>query len=353
LRLSREAQQDSIRLKNLVGEAVEGLIQDGLRRPEAEEIVEPASQLPHREEIWGHRSQGMACFCGKDWFRVYTVPLEFDEQLFVSDRFHVKPLLPLLTADARFYVLALSQESARLFEATRHSIRELELPPIPRADVDGVEQVQQHHSHRAPAQGKGKTGEVIFHGQGGPEDRSKTDILHYFQRVNRAVTDVLREQRAPLVLACVGYLAPIYESANSYARLIKAKVPGSPDRWSLDELRRHAWKMVEGELLQEQKRAVQEFKNQQANQRATDNIREVVLAADAGRVGSLLVENGSQQWGRVEPELHTVHLCDGPEEGDEELLDYAVTRTLANDGDVHVLPDIPDTTSPDAAILRD
>jgi hypothetical protein len=38
----------------------------------------------------------------------------------VSDRFHLKPLLPLLTGDGKFYLLTLSQEDeVKFFEGSR------------------------------------------------------------------------------------------------------------------------------------------------------------------------------------------------------------------------------------------
>jgi hypothetical protein len=49
----------------------------------------------------------------------------------VSERFHVKPLLPLLSGDGRFYVLALSQNEIRLLQGTRYSVEQVDyLHPI-------------------------------------------------------------------------------------------------------------------------------------------------------------------------------------------------------------------------------
>jgi hypothetical protein len=44
-RAGRGIQQDSIRLKNLLGEAEEALTLSGLRTPEAQELLEPAEKL--------------------------------------------------------------------------------------------------------------------------------------------------------------------------------------------------------------------------------------------------------------------------------------------------------------------
>ena len=53
--------------------------------------------------------------------------MSFDELVVVSDNFHVKPLMPLLTGDNLFYVLALSQKEVRLIECTAYGSGRLKL----------------------------------------------------------------------------------------------------------------------------------------------------------------------------------------------------------------------------------
>jgi hypothetical protein len=110
------------------------------------------------------------------------------------------------------------------------------------------------------------------------------------------VSRTLRGQRAPLVLACVGYLAPLYESTNNYRNLFKAKVPGSPNRWSDEELRDHAWRLVEPHFRGKRKAAWAFF--QQAlgkKDGGSDDLRSVVLAADEGRVDTLFLARGTRR----------------------------------------------------------
>ena len=55
-----------------------------------------------------------------------------------GDRFHLKPLLPLLTGDGRFYVLAVSQNAVRLLQGTRHSIHEIRPELMPKSFADAT-----------------------------------------------------------------------------------------------------------------------------------------------------------------------------------------------------------------------
>src|SRR5690606_388741 len=154
---------------------------------------------------WTHLSEGLACFCAPDFFRCFHLPMPLDEAVYVNDRFHIKPVVPLLGSDARFYILALTQSTARLYEATRYSIHELGLPPLEAggARVDAAEQV-------LLSAGAETSDDALSQLHVGQSEQTKADILNFFHRVDREVGRLLRRQRAPLVLACVGYLAPIY-----------------------------------------------------------------------------------------------------------------------------------------------
>jgi hypothetical protein len=350
-RAGRERQQDAIRLKNLLGEARTRMLDDTESEYAADEILLPASNLRFDDEFWLKREEGMACFCAPEFFCAYQVPFGLNERVYVNRRFHVRPLLPLLRGDARIYILALTQESAKLFEATKFTIQEVELPELSRFELDGAEPALQYHSHKAPAQGKGATGETVYHGQGGVQDRSKKDTLRFFQMVDASVSRILRGRGAPLVLACVGYLAPLYESTNRNAHLIHGKVPGSPERWSESELRDHAWTLVEPHFRREQQKAWQEFQRLKERDGASDDVDAVVLAADQGRVETLFLVRGVERWGLVDPRGDHSPIA-AIERKQEELLDYAAAKTVSNGGAVVVMDSLPNTESPVAATFR-
>lgn len=342
-----QQQQNPIRLKNVIHKAQQILCDRGMNRPEAERILAPLQSLQADIEQWTHLSEGLACFCAPDFYRCFHLPMPLEEAIYVNERFHIKPVVPLLGSNARFYVLALTQSTAKLYEATRYSIHELALPPLEGsgARIDASEQV-------LSSAGVSTSSDALAQIQPGQSEQTKADILNFFHRVDREVGRLLRRQRAPLVLACVGYLAPIYETANHYNPLLKAKVPGNPDRWSLDELRSHGWKLAEPYFRQDQSRAINEWNNAAKVSKVSTDVREVVLAADEGRVGTLFVKKGAAQWGRLDREHREVELQSDEVPSGEELLDYAAARTLGNGGEVYLLDELPQTKSPVAATFR-
>ncbi|MBC7076734.1 MAG: hypothetical protein H5T92_00240 [Synergistales bacterium] len=236
-RTGAETRQDPIRFKNLLGQAEEGLRALGLRSPQARELLEPARKLLVDSAFWWHQSDGLAVFAAANLFRFYRLPLDFAELVVVGERCHVKPLLPLFMGDGHFFVLALSQNQIRLLEGTRYSVDEIDLEGVPTSLVEALgedreKQLQFHTRTGASGTGRRAAG---FHGHD-PADEAKDRILRYFRQVNDGLSQVLKDERAPLVLAGVDYLLPLYREANTYPHLSEQGITGNPEALTPAEL---------------------------------------------------------------------------------------------------------------------
>ena len=147
----------------------------------------------------------------------------------VSDRFHVSALLPLLTGDGRFFVLALSENEARLLAGTRFNVHVVNVPGLPAGVKDALrydDPQRELGSHAAERGGPGAR--VVLHGQGIGAEVQKERLGRYLQAVDGAVRRSLREQQAPLVLAGVEYVRAMYRDVNTYPHLLEAGISGSP-----------------------------------------------------------------------------------------------------------------------------
>lgn len=355
-RAGPQIQQDPIRLKNLMREAEEGLEALGLRSPEAERILKPARDLLSDGFFWRHQSDGLAVFLARDFHTHYRLPIRFDELSVVGERFHVKPLLPLLSGDGRFYVLAVSQKDVRLLEGSRHSVSRVELADLPKTLSEALgpevwqEQIQLH-SARVPAVGGQRT--AIFHGGGVAHEGAKDELLRFFRRIDAALTDFLRDDQSPLVLAGVEYYFPIYREANTYPHLVKGGVAGNPELQDAAELHERAFALVEPIFEKERHDAAAKYRQLAGTGRTSNDVLETVAAAVQGRVEALFVTVGVQVWGVPHSDGKGVVRHDAPEPGDVDLLDLAAVRALQTGGKVYAVPkaDMPDGESV-AAVLR-
>src|SRR3954470_3496492 len=90
-------QQNSIRLENLLRQAEQRLIARDLSAAAAHDILAPAYELIENRSFWAPQVEGLAIFAATNLFRVYRLPLAFEELVIVDARAHIAPLLPLLS----------------------------------------------------------------------------------------------------------------------------------------------------------------------------------------------------------------------------------------------------------------
>jgi hypothetical protein len=151
-----ETQQDPIRLKNLLADAEERLVDEGLRRPTARDLLEPARNLLDDNLFWQHQSDGLAIFLSTGSSHMYRLPLDFEELVVISAQFHIKPLLPVLSGDGQFFILAISQDEVRLLQGTRYNVDEVDLEGLPPSLAEALrfddpeKQFQFHTATRPP-----------------------------------------------------------------------------------------------------------------------------------------------------------------------------------------------------------
>jgi Bacterial archaeo-eukaryotic release factor family 3 len=352
-------QQNPIRCKTLLRQVEEQLQANGLRPQEAQDLVYPVQQLLPNRDFWQRQSHGLALFIAPQVFRAYRVPLALDELVVVSSRFHIKPFLPLLSGDGHFFVLALSQKAVRLLRGTRFSIDEVELQGVPQGVAAALQydDVDKKDHHYPGSQGRPSGGVAPLAGHGvdvadathEPHDA----ILRYFQQVDTGLRAFLRNEHAPLVLAGVDYLLPIYQRATTYPHLLETGITGNPEGLRPEELQERAWAIVQPHFQQAQEGAAAQYHQLMGTGRATSELADIVMAAYDGRVDTLFVAVGVQQWGVFDSASRAVEVHQGAEAGDEDLLDVAATYTLLRRGTVYAItPDeLPDRT-PAAAILR-
>ena len=354
-----DIQQNPIRFKNVMRKAEELLVDSGLSDREALEILKPAQEIDN-VDFWEHQDNGLAMFIADGIFHYYCLPLNFDELVVVTDHFHLKPLLPLLTNDGQFYILTLSQDNIRFLECTRYSVKEIELEDVPTNMDDALQydETAKEGQNRIMT-GRGGTNNPYpmagsFHGQGSPDrDDIRQDLLQFFHLIDRGLHKYLHDQKAPLILTGVEYHFPIYKEANTYPHLVAEGISGNTKMLTPEELQAEGWKIVEPLFLQAQQEAIERYKELATTQKATTDIKEAVPAAYYGRVDRLFVAVGVQQWGSFDPENNTIYLHSEAEIGDEDLLDSAAIQTLLNGGTVYAVPPdrVPDN-APLAAVFR-
>jgi hypothetical protein len=355
----REQQQDPIRLKNLISRAEEQLVAYEVRRPDAKTLLQPAEDLLTDSNFWQHQAQGLAIFLSSNTVQVYRLPARFETLLVIARHFHIKPLLPLLSKNGQFYILALGLNQVRLLIATRHSVSEVDLIDVPTMTealtLDDPESFTDFHTsnHNPSVPGSRP---AIYNGQGIQSDEEqKTNVLRYFHKVDKQVNQFLAGDTTPMIAAGLDYLLPLYQEANTYPYLLEEGLKGNAEGVDEQELQERAWEQIEPVFAGEQEERRQQFHELKGNQRAlvTTDIAATVKAAHYGQVDTLFVPLEIQVWGNFDPETGQVVFDDKQTLKNEDLLDDSAMHTLLNGGKVYAMQpeEIPDNGDV-AAILR-
>lgn len=342
-RFGAEVQQNAPRLANLLRAVDERLTELEVPEPIRDELLAQARELAAEGDYWRFQAGGLALFAAPGFFRAYRLPVTFREQAAVAQRFAVKPLVPLLEGDGRFFVLGLALKEVRLLEVSRWQVRRLDLGPIP-ADIDQALGYEQYYTglglHSASPQGL--TGRpAVFHGHGdSDEDRFEQDVRHYFERVARGLAERLPDDQSPLILATVKEHVSLFREASRDPRLLDRSLEGNPELERDEDLARRSWELIAERLEARRRGVLEQIAEGWGTERVAYELPEVVQAADWGRIDTLVVDPDAESWGTYEPDLGRARVHPQREKGDEELTELAVARTLKNGG--AVLPLAPE-----------
>jgi hypothetical protein len=350
-----EIQQNPIHLKNLLKDAEEQLGHRGVRSLEIQEILSPIQKLIEETPFWQHQNDGLALFLAQDFFQSYRLPLHFDPLVVVASRFYITPLLPLQPENPHVYILALSQNAVKLFRGTQYGVSEIPLEGAPESLAEALRYDEPEKQLQVRSFGEKEDHSEVFHGHGAGQDDTNTHIFQYFRQVNTAVQTILRDEKAPLLIAAVEYLLPIYKEANTYPHLLPEGISGNPEEMNAEELRKKAWNLVEPIFMKARDEKIAQYKRVSHTERekASHDLKEIVLAAYHGRVETLFVARGSQQWGQCEPDSQKVFEHETRKEADEDLLNIAAVQTILHGGTVYAVePGQIPTKSLAAAIFR-
>jgi hypothetical protein len=327
---SPDSLQNPIRFKNIVKQARDQLEKSSLSNHQTKEALSQAAARIQDEAFWQHQSLGLAVFISPQTSLFLRLPLHFPETVTVNNHFYFKPLLPLLTTNGKFFVLTLSQNDVKLYEATRESIDKRYLGDTPRSLKEhlGDQDFQRHLRFHTESSGQSSGGKPnVFHGQGAGNEAIKKLVIDFVAEVEKGVSTILTGEQAPLILAGVEYLTSMYRHANHYKNLLPDSVEGNFDHLGKTGIHLEAWKIARSHFKLKEKQAIDNFNSQGGHGKTTTVVSDVLSAAFNGQVQDLFITRDLTQWGRFDPKTTKVTLYDNPHPDSDDLFDLATIRT--------------------------
>lgn len=346
--------KNQLSLKSKWQEVKKKLEKDGVPSEKIAKIEAPFSELINNKEFWRHQSDGLAVFATEDFFEKYTLPINFETFHYISKEFYLKPLTPMFSGDARFYLLSLQMDKVELFEATRYSIGKVEIDDLTPARLEERVGYDYEEKHRKNKTQHELSGQSTQHGYDAANRDRKNEFLRFFRAVDTGLHQLLNDEKVPLIVACQDYLFPIYQEASTYKHLYPEPVPGNPsDYRNMFALHAKALEKLEPFFEKGKDEKLKEF--QELNpERTSVQVTDILPAAFQGKIDTLFLQNREEIWGRYDEEQMKVKIEDEQNSQNTSLMNLAAVRTIRDGGSVYLLeaPFMPHKDSKMNAIFR-
>lgn len=348
-----EKQQDPIRFRNLLRDLEASLKREFPGR-EIKPLLEPFRELIDDSDFWNLARDGLAVFGNPKSFQTFKVQRPVPQLAIAATSFHVKPLIRIVQTADRYQILGLSRHEARLFQANRDTVDEIE--PAPEVPRHAAKVLEQDTSPRpfTSHQSVGAEGHTFYPGHGSSIDFTDKEAEQFFRAVDRAVLEHhSRPSGLPLILAALPEHHDLFRKVSHNPFLVPEGLPFEPKSPPDDQLREAAWKVMEPIYHDELSKVVNDFQEARSKHLGSADVVDVARAVIAGRVGSLLVESGRQVPGKIDLATGRVEFDDLANPGVDDLLDDLAELVLKSGGDVIVAPSrlMPETSGL-AAVYR-
>lgn len=345
---------DQKHLKNQIKKVREELRTYQLKDQQIDKILQPAEKLLDDTGFWSLQLEGLAIFVNGNMFEYYSLPVSFKPFTYVSDHFYLRPLIPYLNDDGRYYLLSLSLNNVKFFEGLPHNLKHHvieELLPERLEEIVGFDYQQKNLQFRT---GHTDSGQAMFHGHGAASEQAKKEMFKFFRGVNEGLMKFMYDKKNPLIVATVDYLFPIYRQANDYKYLYESFIPGNPEHEKPAQLHQKAKILLEEHFNRKKKEKIKAFEELLSNQRASLEEDQIVAAAINGRIDTLFVRKGESLWGLYDKETNTVKIEEEKSFNNACLLNFATVHTILNSGTVYMATpeEMPAPTSRLNALLR-
>jgi Bacterial archaeo-eukaryotic release factor family 3 len=334
-----KTRQDEVRLSNAIEGAEKRLRELGFDKGAINELLDPARELARDLGPWHMEGNAFAVFRSPDVFRVYRPMKKVPEISVVGEHFYILPIVDMLRADRHFFILAISQKHVRLLRCTEYSSEEVPLPagtPVNLEDFLNTRMPNSNEEHGTHNPEPGVT--LGSFTSGTDRDRKDEFVVHFYRGVDKAVTELLRNETAPLVLAGVEQQVHLYSKITSYPNVTMDAVGGSAESLKGGELHARALPIAEQHWNLPLKKALEQYEEVGGTERRVGGVAECVRAAYEGRISHLFVGEGAQWLGTFNPDTLESRLEPDGHGNAEDLVNLAALQTILHGGEVWVLP---------------
>lgn len=321
---------------------------------EIKNYLKPIKALLTDIELWRNPSDGLAIFLDKKGMNYFTLPIPFEIKTMVSDHFYLMPLLPLYHEDDEYYLLELSQDYVKLYEANKYGYHDIYIEDFAPAQLEeavGFDFKPKLYHLRS---GVNKQVSGIYYGVGEGKDDLKKELHNFFRAIDKGINKVIENKKAPLILACADPLFGFYKEANTYPNLLENYISGDSEFKNKTKLYQESWKLAQPYFEKIKETKLLQYKELYHTPKTSYQISEIVPAAINGKIDTLFVQNGADEFGVFNKLTNKLQLRKKTDLNNASLADLSAVNTFLQGGKVFFLnpEEMPDPGQTMNALLR-
>lgn len=280
-RTAPENFKDPIRVKNLVKEAEERLLAEFTWR-QVDSLTTRLNKLVEQLD-YRYMTEGLAIYVNKDFARSFSLPFKPAEQVIIDETFATRNLVLALNRTQRYWLLALSENSTRLFEGVRDSLTEITEGGFPMTN-----------------EGPGAATRLPG-GQGINRSAYRDEVDRQFYReVDAAFKEFMNDDELPLVVAGVDRNLSFFQEVSNHTSSIIGTLRGNYDQTLPHELAEMVWPLVKANRALQTEQVLKELDAAMSAKRYAYSAAEVWHMAQEGRGDLLIVETNFHYPARVD-----------------------------------------------------
>jgi hypothetical protein len=352
----RETAQNPIMLKNLLAQATEALAARHLSDREIVAFLAPATQLIDDYDFWQHQDLGLAIFLSDAGIITHKLPISVPERVVIGPGFHIAPLLPLQEQDAVFVILTMTAEAAHVWQASRFSLRAINVVDLPGSieslDVEpDYEGSLQSHGFGRPNTGGQSMPKTQVYGDS-PEEWRKGRLVEFARRAGSALAAHLARDPRPVVVVADAAIGGHVRNDVALAPMVAGFVEVNPATLGEADLLAATSEVMQPVHEKAVNAALERFDTLMGRKDATACVdpAQIIAAARDGRVDQLFIARDGVLRGSPDPKTGALQVS---EDGTQDVLDAVAKTALSSGGAVWVVdPDRLHQASAMAAVLR-
>lgn len=287
---------DALLLKNELKELKRKLLTRGMTEAEISDLVSPIEQLVVDTEFWSHQSGGLALFISDNVFRKFELPLQFEPGHYVSTGFYILPLFAAIAPLDEFFLLTLETDEVRLYKGSFEDLQKVdasEFTPSGIEEVIGTDYEQRSLQFKSQQPGNGYS---VYYGHG-TDDDNKTEIKKYLREVVKGIEKLLKDNKAPMVVAGPDELFSMYREVNTFSHLYERHISCKPKLMDLSFLHNKALDVLEPYYNKTRTDKTEAFRQLSGTPKTSNNIDEIVPAAIHGKIDTLFLLKNKDNFG--------------------------------------------------------